>query len=84
MYRLAIGAVVMEQRDMVSAEDIPVEIRARVEATALFDALREGDYASAAEAQEHLRSLGWYVSREPRRKRRATPENGRGSKGGVS
>jgi hypothetical protein len=50
---------------------IPVEIRARVEATALFDALQTGDYASAARAQERLRSLGWYLSREPVRQKSA-------------
>jgi len=36
----------------------PVEIRARVEANALFDALQTGDYASAAQAQGRLQSLG--------------------------
>jgi hypothetical protein len=54
------------------ADEIPVEIRARVEANALFDSLHAGDYAGAAQAQERLRALGWYVGREPipRRARR--------------
>jgi hypothetical protein len=46
-------------------EKIPPEIRARVEANALFDAVRAGDYAAAASAQQRLRELGWNVSREP-------------------
>jgi hypothetical protein len=50
-------------------DDIPTEVRARIEANALFDALREGDYASAARAQERLRALGWHVSRAPAPKR---------------
>jgi hypothetical protein len=49
--------------------DVPIEIRARVEANAFFDALNAGDYAGAAQAQANLRSLGWYVSREPLQKR---------------
>jgi hypothetical protein len=49
----------------VSLEAIPTEIRARIEATAFFDALRAGDYAGAAQAQERLHALGWRLSREP-------------------
>jgi hypothetical protein len=50
---------------------IPPEIRAQVEATALFESLRRGDYAAAAAAQERLRTLGWHISREhPRAARR--------------
>jgi hypothetical protein len=62
----------MEHRDMSPSDDIPVEIRARVEANALFNALQVGDYAGAAQAQERLRSLGWHVSREPAPRRRQT------------
>jgi hypothetical protein len=47
--------------------DVPVEIQARVEANLFFDALRAGDYAGAARAQDNLRALGWHVSREPAR-----------------
>ena len=50
---------------MNTSEEIPVEVRARIEANALFEALRSGDYAGAAQAQERLRALGWHVSREP-------------------
>ena len=57
---------------MNTAEDIPVEVRARVEATALFAALQTGDYASAARAQERLRSLGWHVTREPSPRQRVS------------
>jgi hypothetical protein len=60
-----VAVVIVESRDLDTPEDIPVEIRARVEANALFDALRSGDYAGAALAQERLRALGWYVTREP-------------------
>jgi hypothetical protein len=65
-------------------EDIPVEIRARVEANALFDALQVGDYAVAAQAQESLRALGWYVSRQPAHRGRATRRRSPHSKGGLS
>ena len=41
---------------MYTAESIPPEVRASVEANALFDALRRGDYAAAAKAQERLRA----------------------------
>ncbi len=58
-------AGIMESRDLETSEAIPVELRARVEAVALFDALHAGDYAGAALAQERLRTLGWNVSREP-------------------
>jgi hypothetical protein len=76
-------AGVVEHRDMVTAEVIPAEVRARVEANALFDALRTGDYTGAAQAQERLRLLGWYVSREPGRKRRSIPQKARRSQGGA-
>jgi hypothetical protein len=49
---------------MESSESIPPEIRASVEADALFGALRRGDYASAAKSQERLKGLGWHLSRE--------------------
>jgi hypothetical protein len=68
---------------VVTSEDIPIEVRARVEANALFDALQAGDYSRAAKAQERLRTLGWYVSREPGRKGRATPQKARRLEGGV-
>jgi hypothetical protein len=56
---------------METVEPIPPEIRAGVEANALFDAVRRGDFASAAQAQEKLRELGWYLSREqPRPQKR--------------
>jgi hypothetical protein len=45
--------------------EIPAEIRATVETNAFFDALRDGDYAAAARAQERLRALGWDISRHP-------------------
>jgi hypothetical protein len=47
------------------ADDIPIEIRARVEANALFIAIQAGDYARAARAQERLRNLGWILARAP-------------------
>jgi len=50
---------------MDETREIPVEIRARVEANALFSAVQAGDYAEAAVAQERLRELGWHLSREP-------------------
>jgi hypothetical protein len=49
---------------MSTVEPIPPEIQAGVEANALFDALRRGDYATAARAQERLREMGWHLSRE--------------------
>jgi hypothetical protein len=56
---------------METEEPIPDEIRAEVEANALFTALRRGDYVAAGRAQERLQALGWYVSREaPRSHRR--------------
>jgi hypothetical protein len=56
---------------MENVEPIPPEIRAGVEANALFDAVRRGDFASAARAQENLKELGWYLSREqPKPQRR--------------
>jgi hypothetical protein len=70
-------AVIVERRDVDTTDDIPVEIRARVEANALFDALRTGDYASAAVAQERLRDLGWYVGREPAPRRHVTRRKAR-------
>jgi hypothetical protein len=51
-------------------EEIPVEIRASVEANALFDCIRRGDFAGAARAQQRLIELGWYISREPKPQRR--------------
>jgi len=57
---------------MTGAEEIPVEIRARVEAGALFESVRVGDYAGAARAQERLRALGWRITREPTIRRRDT------------
>jgi hypothetical protein len=47
---------------MAAPETIPAEIRARVEANAFFDALTDGDYASAAQAQDRLRSFGWHLN----------------------
>jgi hypothetical protein len=49
---------------MDPTEPIPPEIRASVEANALFDAVRRGDYDAAALAQKRLKELGWHVSRE--------------------
>jgi hypothetical protein len=54
---------------MEATVDIPPEMRASVECNALFDALRRGDYAAAASAQNRLRELGWTVTREDRPKR---------------
>lgn len=60
-------------------DDIPPEIKAQAACGIFFDALREGDYASAAKSQERLRELGWHLSRESpcprpsRRKNTATP-----------
>jgi hypothetical protein len=51
---------------MSTMESIPPEARASVEANALFDAVRRGDYAAAAKAQERLRELGWIIAREGR------------------
>ena len=56
----------------MNTEEIPTEVRARIEATAFFDALRAGDYAGAAQAQERLHMLGWRLSREPAAKGRQT------------
>jgi hypothetical protein len=67
---------------MIPSEQIPVEIRARVEANALFDAVRWGDYASAAQAQERLRALGWHLSREPAERRHRTRRDPRHSAAG--
>lgn len=67
---------------MSTSADIPVEIRARVEANALFDAVREGDYAAAAAIQGRLRAMGWYVGRVPSERGRERParrESGRPS-----
>ena len=61
---------------------IPLEIQARVEANAFFDALLAGDYKQAALSQERLRTFGWDVSRAsekrptrkaPRQQREVTP-----------
>jgi hypothetical protein len=58
---------------------IPPELRAAAEATCLFDALRRGDLELAARAQEKLRELGWYLSREaPRPSRRTTRQTAPG------
>jgi hypothetical protein len=43
---------------------IPLEIRACVEATAFFEALRRGDYSAAAIAQKRLQEYGWHITRE--------------------
>jgi hypothetical protein len=62
---------------MSTVEPIPLEIQAGVEANALFDALRRGDYATAARAQERLREMGWHLSREaskPQRSRQQRPQ----------
>jgi hypothetical protein len=56
---------------METAEIIPVEIRARVAANIMFDAILTGDYTTAATAQNRLRDLGWHVSREPVTQRRS-------------
>lgn len=56
---------------MTDTEEIPIEIRARVETNGLFIAIREGDYARAALHQRRLRDLGWIISREPAPTRRA-------------
>ena len=77
------GAGLVEHRDMDTSEDIPVEIRARVEANALFDALRAGDYTSAAQSQERLRVLGWHILRAVAPQRRAIPRKARQLKGGA-
>ncbi len=57
---------------MQTVEPIPPEIQAGIEANALFDALRRGDYATAGRAQERQREMGWHLSREspkPHRRR---------------
>jgi hypothetical protein len=64
---------------MSTVEPIPPEIQAGVEANALFDALRRGDYATAARAQERLREMGWRLSREmpkPQRRRQQAARPG--------
>jgi hypothetical protein len=48
----------------MAVEAIPHEIRAEVETNALFSALRRGDFAAAAHAQERLRQMGWHLTRE--------------------
>jgi hypothetical protein len=57
-------------------DTIPPEIRARVECNFFFLAIRDGDYAAAARAQERLRALGWTLGRHrpqsPRRRRSVT------------
>jgi hypothetical protein len=55
---------------MGTAQPIPPEIQAGVEANALFDALRRGDYATAAHAQERLKEMGWHISRQAPRPQR--------------
>ena len=55
---------------------IPIEIRARVEANAFFDAILEGDYARAARAQERIQRYGFRIGRtteKPPRKPRRQP-----------
>ena len=52
-------------------KDIPIEIRARVEANAFFIAIQEGDYAGAARAQEQLRLLGWDLTRAKKKRKAA-------------
>jgi hypothetical protein len=55
--------------------EIPPEIRAEVETRALFEAVRRGDYAQAARAQERLREMGWHINREqpkPRKRKAVT------------
>jgi hypothetical protein len=60
----------------VTVDPVPIEIRAQIEASAVFDALRRGDLTAAARAQERLREMGWHLTREvpkqprPRRRRR--------------
>lgn len=49
---------------MDTADHIPPEIRARVEASELFLALHRGDLARAARHQERLRQLGWILIKE--------------------
>ena len=64
---------------MSDTEAIPPEIRAGVEANALFDAVRRGDFAAAATAQEKLRELGWNISRQqskPPKRHLATSRGG--------
>ena len=67
---------------MSTPQSIPDEIRASVEANAMFDALRRGDFAAAARAQERLSEMGWYVSREP--KPRPRRKAGRSVEGAVT
>jgi hypothetical protein len=56
---------------MVETQElIAPETRARVEANALFEAVRQGDYQAAAVAQQRLKELGWHVSREQPAKRK--------------
>jgi hypothetical protein len=55
---------------MTSTDSIPPEARAQVECNALFEALRRGDYAAAAAAQEQLRKFGWILTRKTERKTR--------------
>ena len=49
---------------------------ARIEANALFDALRAGG-TQLRGAEERLRGLGWRVSREPAHQRRVTRHKSR-------
>jgi hypothetical protein len=53
---------------------IPSEAMARAECNILFGSLIQGDFAGALRAQERLRQMGWYVSREaPKPPRRRKP-----------
>jgi hypothetical protein len=59
---------------MQGTQQIPAEVRASVEANVLFDAVHRGDFVAAAEAQERLKEMGWYLGREqPRNQKRRKP-----------
>jgi hypothetical protein len=57
---------------------IPPEIRARIEAIAFLEAIREGDYAGAARAQERIQKHGYLIGRAPeKRPARKAPRKSR-------
>jgi hypothetical protein len=47
---------------------IPPEIKARIEAIAFLEAIREGDYAGAARAQERIQKHGYFIGRAPEKR----------------
>ena len=70
---------------MSTVDAIPPEIQAGVEANAMFDAIRRGDFATAARAQARLKEMSWHLSRElPKSKSRRNARRQATRLGGVA